>query len=66
MDSLDFDKIFTDVSWLHFTGITSALSDSAAALTKAARIAEKQYDVTVSADLNFRKKFGHPKKHNRL
>ena len=56
VDAFDFDKIFVDASWLHFTGITPALSDSAAVLTKAALISAKQHDVTVSVDLNFRKK----------
>ena len=52
----DFDEIFKDADWFHFTGITPAVSDSAAMLTKLACIAAKKAGVTVSCDLNFRKK----------
>ena len=52
----DFGKIFEGAEWFHFTGITPAISDNAAAVTKAALIAAKQKGLTVSCDLNFRKK----------
>lgn len=52
----DFDAIFTGADWFHFTGITPAVSDAAAELTKAALIAARAHGVTVSVDLNFRKK----------
>ena len=52
----DFDAIFADADWFHFTGITPALSDSAARLTEAALKAAKTHGLTVSVDLNFRKK----------
>ena len=52
----DFDKIFQDADYFHFTGITPAISDAAAKLTKEALIAAKKHGVTVSVDLNFRKK----------
>ncbi len=52
----DFDKIFEGADWFHFTGITPALSDSAAKLTEQALQAAKRHGVTVSVDLNFRKK----------
>ncbi|MBO4845378.1 MAG: sugar kinase [Lachnospiraceae bacterium] len=55
-DKFDFEKIFEDADWFHFTGITPAISDSAAALAKQALIVAKQAGVTVSVDLNFRKK----------
>ena len=56
ISEFDFDAIFKDASWFHFTGITPAISDSAAQLTKAACIAAKKNNVTISCDLNFRKK----------
>ena len=56
VDEFDFDEIFKDVSWFHFTGITPAISDSAIELTEAALKAAKKAGVTVSVDLNFRKK----------
>jgi len=55
-EEFDFDEIFKDVDWFHFTGITPAISDSAAELTKLACQAAKKAGVTVSCDLNFRKK----------
>jgi len=52
----DFDKIMEGTSWFHWSGITPAISDKAAELTKLACIAAKKHGVTVSVDLNFRKK----------
>ncbi|MDE6504350.1 MAG: sugar kinase [Clostridia bacterium] len=52
----DFDAIFEGADWFHFTGITPAVSDSAAVLTEEALKAAKKHGVTVSCDLNFRKK----------
>ncbi|MDF2801664.1 MAG: hypothetical protein K0S61_1567 [Anaerocolumna sp.] len=55
-EDFDFDAIFEGADWFHFTGITPAISDGAAKLTKAALIAAKAKGITVSVDLNFRKK----------
>jgi 2-dehydro-3-deoxygluconokinase len=52
----DFNKIFKDASWFHWTGITPAISDKSAKLIEVALVAAKKYDITVSVDLNFRKK----------
>jgi len=53
----DFDwaKIFDGAKWFHFTGITPALSDSAAAVTLDALKAAREKGVAVSCDLNYRK-----------
>jgi len=56
VSEFDFDKIFEGADWFHFTGITPAISDSAAKLCEAALKAAKAKGVTVSCDLNFRKK----------
>ncbi len=56
ISDFDFDAIFEDADWFHFTGITPAVSKKGAVLTEAALIAAKKHDVTVSVDLNFRKK----------
>ncbi|SMP40414.1 sugar kinase [Anoxynatronum buryatiense] len=56
----DFDAIFSDASWFHFSGITPALGEKAAALTEAALKAAKKHDVTVSVDLNYRKNLWTP------
>ena len=50
----DWDKIFQGADWFHFTGITPALSDSAAEICLAACKAARAKGVTVSCDLNYR------------
>ncbi len=55
-EDFDWDKIFDGVEWFHFTGITPALSDSMAEITLEALKAAKKRNITVSCDLNFRKK----------
>ncbi len=55
-DDFDFDAIFADADWFHFSGITPALGPDAEALTLAALKAAKKNNVTVSVDLNYRKK----------
>ena len=52
----DWQEIFGGVKWLHITGITPALSESAADLSLEAVKAAKQAGVTVSCDFNFRGK----------
>ena len=52
----DFDKIMQGAQWFHWSGITPAISDKAAELTRIACEAAKRQGVTVSVDLNFRKK----------
>ena len=52
----DFDKIMEGAQWFHWSGITPAISDKAAELTRLACEAAKRHGVTVSVDLNFRKK----------
>ncbi|MFR9651495.1 MAG: sugar kinase [Rikenellaceae bacterium] len=52
----DFDAIMEGASWFHWSGITPALSAESAELTKLACEAAKRHGVTVSVDLNFRKK----------
>ena len=51
----DWEEIFEGVDWFHFTGITPALGDSAAAVSLEAVQAAKKAGLTVSCDLNFRK-----------
>lgn len=55
-EDFDFDEIFEGADWFHFTGITPAISDAAAKLTEEALKAAKAKGITVSVDLNFRKK----------
>ncbi len=52
----DWDKIFEDVEWFHFTGITPALSDEVAKICLIAVKKAKEKGIMISCDLNFRKK----------
>ena len=54
-EHFDFDAIFADAKWFHFTGITPALSDTTPAVCEEACKAAKKYGVTISCDLNYRK-----------
>lgn len=52
---LNWESIFSDAAWFHWTGITPAISQGAAeTCMEAVRIA-KSKGLTVSCDLNFRK-----------
>ena len=54
-EDFDWNAILEGANWFHFTGITPALSDSAAAICLAAIKTAKLKDITVSCDLNYRK-----------
>ena len=55
-EEFDFDEIMNGAAWFHWSGITPALSDEMAEVTRIACEAAKRHGVTVSVDLNFRKK----------
>ena len=55
-DDFDWNAIFDGADWFHFTGITPALSANLADITLQAVKVAKEKGVTVSCDLNFRKK----------
>lgn len=55
-EDFNWEEIFDGAEWFHFTGITPAISDKAAEVTLEAVKAAKAAGVTVSCDLNFRKK----------
>jgi len=59
---VNWKEVFTGARWFHTSGITPALSDSAAAVTREALMAAKQAGVTVSYDLNYRGKLWSPDK----
>lgn len=66
VSDFDFDKIFEDADWFHFSGITPAISSKAAILTEEVLKAAKKHNVTVSVDLNYRKKLWTPEKAQRI
>lgn len=53
---IDWDKVFKDAGWFHWTGITPAISESAAFVCQEAIEAATKNGLTVSTDLNYRKK----------
>lgn len=55
-DELDWENIFKNCKWFHWTGITPALGkNSQEIIEKACKVANKK-GIKVSCDLNFRKK----------
>jgi 2-dehydro-3-deoxygluconokinase len=53
---IDWPSVFVGAEWFHFTGITPALGPRVAEATLEACKAARHSGVTVSCDLNFRKK----------
>ncbi len=54
--SIPWDRVLEGADWLHITGITPALSESAMENSLAAVRTAKEKGLTVSCDLNYRKK----------
>ncbi len=52
---IDWNSVFEGAGWFHVTGITPAISASAAALTLEAAKTAHEKGLTVSCDLNYRK-----------
>ncbi|MBL8851228.1 MAG: sugar kinase [Planctomycetaceae bacterium] len=55
-EAYDWDRVFQDAGWFHITGITPALCEKTAQAALESVRQAKQRGVTVSCDLNFRKK----------
>jgi 2-dehydro-3-deoxygluconokinase len=55
-DDLDWSKIFKGASWFHWTGITPAVSQSAAQACADALKVARNLGLTISCDLNYRTK----------
>ena len=53
---VDWEKVFSDAHWFHWTGITPAISKGAAEVCLEAVQLAKQMGLTVSCDLNYRSK----------
>jgi len=63
---IDWDKAFEGKNWFHWSGTAPALSDSMAETVKEACIAAKKYGLTVSCDLNYRRKLWTPEKARKI
>jgi len=56
MGMIDWDEVFDGAQWFHWTGITPALSQNACDVLAEAIKKANQKGITVSTDLNYRKK----------
>ena len=53
-DSFDWDEVFEDCDWFHWSGITPAVSENAAKACKIALDKAHERGITISGDLNYR------------
>ena len=53
---VDWEQVFGDATWFHWTGITPAISQGAAATCLEAVQVAKEMGLTISCDLNYRRK----------
>jgi 2-dehydro-3-deoxygluconokinase len=60
--TVDWDAVFAGKQWFHWSGTAPALSDSMAATTREACEAARRHGLTVSCDLNYRRKLWPPVK----
>lgn len=65
-EDFNWDEILKGAKWFHFTGITPALGDNVAKACLDAVKTAKNYGVTVSCDLNYRKKLWSTQKANKV
>jgi len=55
-DELDWEEVFHDAKWFHWTGVTPALGEKMQRTLTTACIAARRNGLTISADLNYRAK----------
>ncbi len=55
-DAIAWEPVMQGAAWFHFTGITPAIGEKAAAATRDAVRAAREAGARISVDLNFRKK----------
>ena len=65
-EDFDWDKIFAGADWFHWTGITPALGGELPQICLEACRAAKERGITVSCDLNYRKKLWTTDEANRV
>jgi len=65
-EEFDWPSVFAGAEWFHFTGITPALGDNVAEICLDACQTAKKMGLTVSCDLNFRKKLWSTEKAGRV
>lgn len=65
-EDFDWDEIFKDATWFHFSGITPAISDTMSDICITACKKAKELGLTISCDLNYRSKLWPTEKANRV
>lgn len=65
-EDFDWDEIFKDATWFHFSGITPAISDTMSDICITACMKAKELGLTVSCDLNYRSKLWSTEKANQV
>lgn len=53
---IDWDEVFKDATWFHWTGITPAISAGATDVLEEALVKANELGITVSCDVNYRSK----------
>ncbi|MFA9371917.1 MAG: PfkB family carbohydrate kinase [Labilibaculum antarcticum] len=53
---IDWDDVFKDAGWFHWTGITPAISPGATEVLEEALVKANEMGITVSCDVNYRSK----------
>lgn len=66
IEDFDWDNIFADADWFHFTGITPALSKEVAEICEIACKKAKEKGIMISTDLNYRKKLWSKEEANKV
>lgn len=61
-EDFNWQEIFENADWFHFTGITPALSENCAILCKRACEEAKKRGITISCDINYRNKLWNKEK----
>ncbi|RDU22046.1 sugar kinase [Anaerosacchariphilus polymeriproducens] len=65
-DDFNWEEIFKDAQWFHFTGITPAIDDELASICLDACKMAKEMGITISCDLNYRNKLWSREKAGRV
>lgn len=55
-NKINWDELFKDAGWFHFSAISPALNEKAALVCKEALLSAQKNNLTISVDLNYRSK----------
>ncbi|MFD2597844.1 PfkB family carbohydrate kinase [Sphingobacterium corticis] len=56
IEDIDFDELFADIDWFHWTALSPALNEHIAELIEPILAEAKKRNITISVDLNYRSK----------